>query len=421
MRITSQRTYARSIATYLNLLHAWGVSWDNADPDDIADVREFRLHSDDNVRLVGGSTWEKDLAALRSLYREAALYGIPNPIPPNLDSQGRRQQAGAVTVRRASVKWFQPAAVARWRDVGLLGMLPDGTEDQSFRSRSAQRNAALTSVLYRTGLRVQEAGSVLLTSEWPEKPDPDRQFTTLRLAAECAKGGRARSYWLPRVVRDEVAAYVIGERAASVRRAQTAGRYESDPDRRIIVSEHRGTLTLADNSGKLRTRRLDSLGPLQRRRLYRETNRGLEPAMLWLNVDGTPRRHESWNSTFELANRRVRSLGLDMAQMRPHYLRHSFALRWYVVARLLWQRRELGLSRDDAEDLRDQMGSHWTLVQTMLGHRNPQTTMGIYLEPFVALDVELLLDFAADDSVNDLMAAVLSAHPRVQEVAEGDW
>jgi hypothetical protein len=53
-------------------------------------------------------------------------------------------------------------------------------------------------------------------------------------------------------------------------------------------------------------------------------------------------------------------------------------------------------------------------VALVLGHRNPQTTVGVYLEPFRALDVELLFEHAAGVPIAELLAAVWHDHPRVR-------
>ena len=97
-----------------------------------------------------------------------------------------------------------------------------------------------------------------------------------------------------------------------------------------------------------------------------------------------------------------------------HHLRHSFALRWYSVGRLAYERRFAHLSEDEQKDFRAQFGNTWDLVATMLGHRNPETTKTHYLEPFRALDVELLLRHANEASVTQFLANYLADHPRVR-------
>src|SRR5262249_52914553 len=152
---------------------------------------------------------------------------------------------------------------------------------------------------------------------------------------------RWRPYWMPFAVRDALDQYIgpEGERFRAVERAQAAGRYEQ-ASARVMLEEVRGD--------RLRLRRpgepahavpLDALGPEERLRLFRETERGLEPLALWLNEDGWPRRHHGWENTFRTANQRIKRLGLENCEGRPHMLRHSFALKWFSVGRLVYEQR----------------------------------------------------------------------------------
>jgi hypothetical protein len=52
-------------------------------------------------------------------------------------------------------------------------------------------------------------------------------------------------------------------------------------------------------------------------------------------------------------------------------------------------------------------------VQTLLGHRHPQTTVDIYLEPFKSLEVELLLEYAAQVPLSGMMHVLFDADHRV--------
>jgi hypothetical protein len=87
-----------------------------------------------------------------------------------------------------------------------------------------------------------------------------------------------------------------------------------------------------------------------------ETSDGLEPAALWLNEDGRPRPGHAWQATFRTGNERVARAGLTSFQCTPHMLRHSFALRWYAVGRLIWDRRLAHLTEDEQRDFRVQFG-----------------------------------------------------------------
>lgn len=314
--------------------------------------------------------------------------------------------------RRRDVKWFDPAGYARYRDVGLLGLARDGSDDPTWRGRNDQRDGVFADGLYGTGLRLTELGSLLL-AELP-RDDPARGYFTCVLAAATAKGGYPRRYWMPRPVLADVSAYVETDRAATVRRAQREGRYEQVGDRRLVVGDlGGGRLRLRALDGAVQEVSLDALSPRARRRLFRPTAGGLEPVALWLNGDGMPRDPHGWEHTFDRANRRLARLGFECFAGTPHMLRHSFALRWFSVGRLLYEKRFAHLSEEETRDFRAQFGNTWHLVQTLLGHRCITTTVDIYLEPFRTLDVELLLLHAGNIAVPDVMGELFRGDRRV--------
>jgi integrase len=293
-----------------------------------------------------------------------------------------------------------------------MGFTVDGRDDPGFRGRNGQRDGAFVDGLYGTGLRLQEWGSVLV-AELPAD-DPHREFSTCRLAAATAKYGRGRRYWLPRRVLVEVLGYVEGERAHAVRRARQAGRYERLEGARVV------TRVLGARRLRLRTIddrpadvSLDALDPAARRRLLVETADGLEPAGLWLNEDGLPRDPHGWEHTFTTANERLARLGFDGFAGSPHMMRHSFALRWYSVGRLLYEARFAYLTEDETRDFREQFGNAWDLVQMMLGHADQRTTRETYLEPFRSLEMELLMLHAVEAAIPDLMARIFGDERRV--------
>jgi integrase len=315
-------------------------------------------------------------------------------------------------VRDRNVKWLDPMAVRRWVDVGLRGLSPVGVEPAGSRNRTGSRDAAFAEFLYGSGLRLAEAASVL-DVELPDDADPARSYWTLRLAAACAKGGRGRRFWLPRTSLGEVLSYVEGSRALAVRRAQADGRYERLPRLHVVDGPPSGRRLAVEETGGRQWVPLDGLNPSGRRRLFRRTDAGLEPLAVWLNEDGLPRPAASWSKTFRTGNARVAAAGLRGFWCTPHMLRHSFALRWYAVGRLLWDRRLGHLSDAEQRDFRSQFGDTWQFVQTLLGHAHPQTTIDVYLEPFKSLDVELLLECAREMPIAELMRAVFDADPRV--------
>ena len=63
--------------------------------------------------------------------------------------------------------------------------------------------------------------------------------------------------------------------------------------------------------------------------------------------------------------------------------------------------RRMGLTPEERREYRLMFGDPWVLVQTLLGHRSPETTRSIYLEPVSGLQVELFLN---DDGVSEDVA-----------------
>ncbi|MFJ2745848.1 site-specific integrase [Streptomyces sp. NPDC087440] len=400
----SQRDYAYSVLVWLNYLFSAGVNWWDADDDVASEFLFWRVTDPLNPETVETGTFARDLAGLRKFYKLAARFGVRDPFT-DLDRPR--------IVRHADVKWLDPGGYTRWRDLGIRGHDLAGRADPWWRGRNEQRDRAFCDGLYGNGLRVSEWASVML----PELPAYDRRrgFFTCELADACAKGGYGHTYWTPRAALRGVLGYVEGARAAAVRRAQSAGRYERVRGRRMVLAvhgTHAVTMTFAD--GGTRRERWNDVGPQTRLRLFRQTAQGVEPVALWLNEDGLPRDGRGWEHTFDVANDRVEGLGLQNFRCTAHMLRHSFALKWYAVGKLIKYRRLGHLTAGEQRDFREEIGDVWHLVQTMLGHRSVETTKEVYLEPFRTLEVEALLACADGFPVEAFMADVFARHPRVR-------
>ncbi|MFE0055383.1 hypothetical protein [Streptomyces sp. NPDC059003] len=412
--------YAYSLVVWLNFLWAYERSWYDVESTVVEAFKVWRMQDGRNPRPVESGTYSDNLTNIRLFYVWAAAeFQVPNPIRTRR-TRGRRwdgtQAEKVVTDPKAKrdrdVKWFDPAGYERYRDCGLLGLTLEGDEDPGWRGRNGQRNGALGDLLYGTALRLEEGGSLLLVELPPD--DPDRGFYTCHMAEQCAKGDYARKYWMPRNSLLSVLSYGEGERARAVRRAQTGGRYERMAGARLlsrVLPERRVRLIAQD--GRVSEVSLDSLGPESRRLLLRETPQGLEPAALWLNEDGMPRDPHGWEHTFTEANKRLRRLGLEGFAGAAHMLRHSCALRWFSVGRLLFDKKFAHLDGEELRDLRHEFGSTWDLMRLLLGHADQRTTKDIYLEPFEALELEILLLHAGNSGIADLMASVYGADPRV--------
>ena len=416
------RKYAYALGLWLNFLEVRRVAWDHATPEDVEAFKVWRMADDRNPDRVRAGTFAGNLAALSTFYGWAArAHGVKSPIlarevrMPAQYGHGTVEElaAGPSGIRSRDVKWLDPAGYDRWRDVGLRGFGLDGLEDPSWRGRNEQRDAAFADGLYETGLRLQEWASIL-DLELPAD-DPARGYATRWLADACAKGGVGRRYWLPRIALTKVLSYREGARALAVHRAQREGRYEQLAGVRVVERVGvNGRLDVRDVDGKLKIVPLDVLAPDERRRLFRRVDGELEPLAVWLNEDGLPRAKDAWEHTFTRANQRLDRLGLAGFRATPHMLRHSFALKWYSVGKLLYEARFAHLDDEELRDFRAQFGDTWQLVQLLLGHRSVVTTMNVYLEPFRNLDVELLFEHAAGVPVAELLTVLYRDHPRVR-------
>lgn len=423
-RPLTQPRYAHSIGVWLKFCASRGTTWDSASPGDVSDFKYWRMTDPGNPNRVTGSSMHVDLAAMSSFYSWAeSRLDVVSPVlrrevtrsawsePGRWRSAEGAPKAEPAGVRDRDVKWLDPRAVERWIDLGLRGFDAAGRERDPSRNRTGSRDAAYAGLLYGSGLRATEGGSLLL-NELPAEGD-DRVYYSRRLASKCAKRRQGRTWWLPRSSLDEVQLYIDGGRGQAVRRAQQAGRYEKLLHHSIIERELAPRRLLVRRDGVEQVVPLDELDPRERLSLYRRTPTGIEPAALWLNENGMPRPTRAWNDTFATGNERLERLGMPWFRCVPHMLRHSFALRWYSVGRLLWDRRLAHLSEREQQDFRSQFGDTWSFVQTLLGHRHPQTTANIYLEPFRGLEVQLLLECIAELPLSGFMEAVFQSDPRV--------
>jgi site-specific recombinase XerD len=381
----TRRKYAIQLSIWLGFLDSAGCCWANATEDEVDAFKFWRMNDELNPRRVAGGTVRSGLVAITAFYEWARhRYGVRNPVarvavkagPPGHEVDA--YQAAPKAGRDRNVKWLDPGGYRRWRDVGLRGLDVSGRELASWRGHCPQRDCAFVDGLYGTGLRLTEWASVLELEL--QSSGGDRAFVTSQLSAACAKGGVRRKYWVPRAVLSGVQAYGEGERAAAVRRAQSAGRYERVTDRWIVRRRLGGRrIEVCDAAGTLSSVSLDVIGPDERRRLFWESKSGLVPAAVWLNEDGMPRVPHGWQHTFVTANGRVARTGLAGLAATAHMLRHSFALRWFSVGRLLYERRFAHLDVEEMRDFRAQFGDTWYFVMTLLGHRNVATTMNTYL------------------------------------------
>ena len=369
----SQLSYAKDLRLFLSFMEGQGRQWREASADDGLDYEFWRRRDERNPRRVSASKFAREWAACQRFYAWQERRGV-------LSSSGGGL-AGVVDL-----------ALRPHRGLG-----PGGDRDPSWRGRNGGRNAAFADLLWSSGLRLREAGS-LLTVELPEI-DSASHYLRGRVGSGVAKMRRGRDFWVSRTARQGIQGYMVSSRGLAVDRARRAGRY--DVAGRLLIKARQGQrLTVEDEArGQERTVLVGDLALRDRMRLFDRTDAGWEPTMVFLGESGLPMAPDTWERVFAGASRRCLSLGVPVT-CHPHMLRHSFALRMLLTLTHAFDRR-MGLTAEERREYRLLFGDPWVLVQTLLGHTSPETTRNIYLEPVSGLQVDLFLN---DDELQEDIA-----------------
>ncbi|GAA2463283.1 site-specific integrase [Streptomyces lavendulocolor] len=409
----TKRNYATDIRVLLDFLSARGIEWQAASTRDLADFRDWRCRAEANPDRIGGAKWNRELAAFTKLFR----WGRIRPLP--VDFGRRRDRAGdAVSAR---VSWLTPRAWRLWTNVGLRGYGSDGLVGPGWCSRVEMRNSAFVDLVVSSGLRRQEAGSLLIF-EVPARRLRHGRYCHGRVAGAVTRSKVGRVFYTSVDAVGQAEVYVQSERALAVRSAQAAGRYDGLPYRLVsdVSGGPRSRVRWVDRAGVEGGWELDRLGWRERRWLFVEGPEGPEPAWLWLTEQGLPMEPDRWNGVFTQANRRceqrllpeierVPGRGLRLGERvgcpraTPHCGRHSFALYMLVVLNQLMETR-YGLSRAERRDFAILFGDPWWLVKTLLGHADVETTKRHYLAPVAHLHLESVLAAAEDERTEDSWA-----------------
>ncbi|MFD0008245.1 integrase [Streptomyces sp. NPDC127178] len=414
--LNSQINRALAICRKLNFLHQsrGGKEWRDATESDHTAYHYWRRRDPRGPR-VDGDTWSQEVSHLQQFYvyakRKLWVPEVPIPQRPRRDgkheaAKGRRRRKPDSAAETETVpatyahdeggqviEWLPAPSYRRWRDVGVLGYDRDGLPRDNFRGRWAPRNGAFTDSTVRTGLRLEEQASRLIT-EVPTGPGP-AGYSKSWLPAAIAKRNSARWVYEPASVRRDLTAYAAEDRRWVIEEARDTGRYRRIR-RPIVISDpqkpHLAQYTSGINRGeKVDVRLLD---PRERRRLLIDTEDGLEPAMFWLGESGMPLSLSTWKDVFTDANRRCEEQGLNVFA-HAHLLRHTFA----VITLEQLQRGHIAALGDmnPAQRLHYQrvFGDPMDWVRRRLGHTSQLSTL-IYLHALQELEMETRMALVPD-------------------------
>src|SRR3546814_159147 len=176
------------------------------------------------------SDWSSDVCS-SDLYRWGEQQGLIADAPFSrravwqpVQGGGRgmiaaRNDAYERVARRSDVRFVTMDDYRIFREVGLRGLTPDGTERPGARDRNGLRNALFADLLVTTGLRLEEA-SGLLAAELAaiDREDGEARQLWLPLPPPLTKGDRGRSVLVPRRLLRQLAAYVAVDRKSEERR-----------------------------------------------------------------------------------------------------------------------------------------------------------------------------------------------------------
>ncbi|MCA1217839.1 integrase [Streptomyces sp. 8L] len=406
----TKRNYATDIRILLTYLSSRGVYWRRASPQDLLNYRSWRCDAPQNPRRIGGSKWNREAAAFTRLFKWAKV--VPLPVDA---SRLEDRAADAVSAR---VSWLTPRTWGLWSDIGLRGHGRDGAPAWGWEARTEARNTSFVRFTLSSGLRRQEAGS-LLTFELPAQRLQHGRYLHAQLAGAVTRSKNGRTYYASVESVGQVETYVQSERAWAVQRAQHLGRYEQLDQMRLVTKVTGGRarkVFWVDRNGVEGQQLLTRLGWQERQWLFLEGPQGPEPAWLWLTEQGMPMLPDRWNQVFTSTNSRCeevlltpaeREVGRDLRAVEvrgktpyatPHSTRHSFALYMLILLNQLMEAR-FGLTKEDRRDFALLFGDPWWMVKTLLGHADVETTKRHYLAPVAHLQLESILASAdADES-----------------------
>lgn len=373
---STRLNYADDLVAFLNFL--WfsrgRKSWEHSDAEDREAYYRFR-NLDPDGPLVAPSTWNREVASVSLFYQVAISRGLVEGTeswdPLNLGGPLARPH-WALALKQPYRPNGHPEAFDflavddyySWRDVGLRGAPGVVASGRRYRGRQTTRNRLFADLLVRTGLRLREASSLLVTDLPKLHAESDEVGTHAKcyLPVGIAKNQSARVFWVPLRLWDELRGYSKFGRKAAIARARSRGAYDAVKPR--FVADSLLAKTVTDSLGRRHATK--TLNPTERREVWLRTTEGFEPAWFWLTEKGFPMSAFGWQGVFVAANLRVAKAG-GTIRCHPHLLRHL-----YATTQLLQLRRQNRLRTSKGLP---QVGDPLTIVRIRMGHRSVATTV----------------------------------------------
>ncbi len=326
--INTWKAYSLDVFRFARFLSSSGMTLLEATVDDIEAYRKVRLLGADNP--VSEQTWTREVVALEGFYRWAETKGLIAKQPFVYRQTGQRCRNTAKSRRRLDrdVRSLTFDQFVFFRNVGLRGLFPDGSSDGRFAGQHRLRNTLFADLLVTTGLRLEEA-STLLVCEIPVGEGHD-ESAVIRLGDFTAKGNRPRDVRLPARLVRSLAFYVRSERSFVVARAndQPSIATWAGATWRVEWAEPGKSVT-GHFRGPAGTVKVARLLPAERLRLVVDRTGTLEPIALFVGQAGRPVQPEAWERVFQRASERCASFEGEPGvppmpkSVTPHLLRHS--------------------------------------------------------------------------------------------------
>src|SRR3546814_456315 len=161
----SLRAYAYDVAVWLRFLDACGKTVWAATRDDVDAYHRERRRDEADHRITAAS-WNRAVASLDRLYRWGEQQGLIADAPFSRRAVWRPAQGGRRgmiaarndayerVARRSDVRFVTMDDYHIFRELGLRGLPPDGTERPGARDRNGLRNALFADLLLTPGLRL---------------------------------------------------------------------------------------------------------------------------------------------------------------------------------------------------------------------------------------------------------------------------